>query len=91
MEKFMKSILEELYFSNDGMFERICSGRDYRKLQNEYCKVFERLIEELNKEQEKMLNELYELSSGMEAEAALAYFKEGFKLCMRLIFEGISK
>lgn len=85
----MKSILEELYFSNDGMCERVNNGREYRKIQNEYCTIFEKLIEELNKEQKKMLNELFELSSGMEAESALAYFKEGFKLCARLILESL--
>lgn len=86
----MKSILEDLYYDNPRLAKKINRGRDYTKLDYEYGKVFEQLLEELNKEQKKMLNELNELSSGLEAESGLAHFKEGFKLCMRLMLESMS-
>lgn len=85
----MKSVLEELYFADDGMCERVGNGKEYRNLNNKFCTVFDRLVEKLNKEQEKMLNELIELTSGLEAESALAYFKEGFKLCVQLMLESL--
>lgn len=51
--------------------------------------MYEQLLESLNEKQKKMLDELFVLSGGMESEAGISHFKEGFKFCMRLIFEGI--
>lgn len=85
----MKSILEELYYSSEGLMEKINSGRNYKKLHNECGNAFELLQEELKGEQKKRLLKLYELLSDLEAESALAYFKEGFKLCARLILESL--
>ena len=87
----MKSVLEEIYFNNEGLYEKVDEGEEYDRLNRDYYKVHDKLLEGLNDEQKKMLDELFLLSGGMESEARLALFKEGFRFCMRLIFEGISK
>ena len=90
-EKIMKSQLEELYYASEGLVERISVSREYKKVNEEFEKVYEGLLESLNEEQKKLLDELYYLSGGLESEAGITHFKEGFKFCMHLIFEGISK
>ena len=87
----MKSVLEELYYAGDILCERIGTSKEYKKILDEYFVVSDKLLELLNDEQKKMLNNLYDLSGGLESEAGITHFKEGFKFCMRLIFEGISK
>lgn len=56
-----------------------------------YDEVYEQLLKSLNDEQKKLLDELYFLTGGLESETGINHFKEGFKFCMRLVFEGISK
>lgn len=85
----MKSVLEELYYASEGLVERIGVSREYRKINEEYEKVYEGLLESLNEEQKKLLDELFYLTGGLESEAGVTHFKEGFKFCMRLIFEGL--
>ena len=87
----MKSVLEELYFAGEGLCEKIKAGEEYDRINSEYSKLFDQLLEGITDEQKKMLDELYLLSGGMESEARLTFFKEGFKFCMRLVFEGIGK
>ena len=87
----MKSVLEEIYFANEGLCEKIKAGEEYDRIDREYSKVYDRLLEGLDDDQKKMLDELYLLSGGMESEAQLTFFKEGFKLCMRLVIEGVGK
>ena len=87
----MKSILEELYYASGGMFEKIGQSEEYKKIYNEYDKLYNQLFEELNCGQKTMLDELTMLSGGMEAETGFFLFKEGFKFCMRLVFEFIGK
>lgn len=87
----MKSTLEELYYASEGLIEKIIPSKEYNKIYYKYDKVYEQLLESLNDKQKAMLDRLFFLSGGMEAEAALTHFKAGFKFCMRLIFEGIGK
>lgn len=87
----MESVLEELYYNNPKLAEKISGGEEYKKIHTEFCNLFEKLLESLNDEQKEMLNNTYELSCGLEAESGLAHFKEGFKLCMRLMVECMSE
>ena len=87
----MKSTLEELYYDSEELVERIGTSEEYNKINDEFCEVFEKLLETLNDEQKEMLNNLCNLSGGLESAMAVTRFKAGFKLCMRLIFDGISK
>lgn len=86
----MKSVLEELYYAGGGLIEKVSVSEEYKDLNCEYEKLYEKLREGLNDEQKKMLGELYGLTGGLEAETGITHFKDGFKFCMRLIFEGIS-
>lgn len=85
----MESVLEELYYASEGLVERIGVSEEYKKINNEFCDMFDSLLESLNDKQKEMLHKLYELSGGLESEIARSRFKEGFKFCMRLIFEGL--
>lgn len=87
----MKSALEELFYASEGFVEKIKRSREYDRVNDKYEEVYEQLLEELNDKQKKLFDELYYLTGGLESETALTHFKEGFKFCMRLIFEGISK
>lgn len=87
----MRSVLEELYYSSEGLLEKIGTSEEYNKINDEFCEVFEKLLETLNDDQKEMLNNLCNLSGGLESEMAITHFKTGFKLCMRLVFEGINK
>ena len=87
----MKSTLEELYYASEGLADKIGKSKEFNKIHYKYGKVYEQLFEELNDEQKNMLDELYFLMGGLEAETGLTHFKEGFKFCMRLVFEGIGK
>lgn len=87
----MESVLEELYYASEGLIKRIGVSREYKKLNEEYEKVYEGLLESLNEEQKKLLDELYFLSGGLESETEVTHFKEGFKFCLRLIFESMEK
>lgn len=87
----MKSALEEIYYGNVGLAEKIIKSEEYEKVNNKYDKVYGQLLEGLNAEQKKMLDELYFLMGGLESETGLFYFKEGYKFCMRLVLESMSK
>lgn len=87
----VKSILEELYYAGEGLVGKMGVSEEYNKIFSEYDKLYEQLLEGLNEEQKKMLDELSMLSGGMEGETGVTRFKAGFKLCMRLVLEGISK
>lgn len=85
----MKSILEEIYYDNEGIDEKIPRSEEYKNVYKEYDKLFSKLLETLNKEQQKMLDDLFVLTGGLENETGLIYFKAGFKFCMQLVFEGV--
>lgn len=87
----MNSQLEELYYASEGLVEKIKRNEEYDKVNYKYDEVYEQLLKSLNDEQKKLLDELYFLTGGLESETGITHFKEGFKFCMRLVFEGISK
>ena len=87
----MKSQLEELYYASEGLVEKIRRSEEYSKINYDYYKVYEQLLEGASKEQKKLLDELDSLIGDMESETGITHFKEGFKFCMRLIFEGIGR
>lgn len=87
----MRTQLEELYYNGEGLVEKIGISEEYNKIYCKYDKLYEQLFEGLNDEQKKLLNELSLLSGSMESETGVTHFKEGFKFCMRLVFEGMGK
>lgn len=76
---------------HEEQWDKISESEEYKKIHYEYSKLFEKLMEGLDEGQKKMLDELYILSGGLQSAEGLVRFKEGFKLCMRLVFEGISR
>lgn len=89
--EIMKSVLEELYYAGEGICEIKGASEEYKKINNEFCDMFDSLLESLNDKQKEMLHKLYKMSGALESEAAITSFKAGFKLCMRLVFDGIGK
>lgn len=87
----MKSALEEIYYDGDGLNGNIIESEEYKDSYYNFDKIYGQLIKELNDGQKNMLIELANLAGNMESEIGITHFKEGFKFCMRLIFEGISK
>ena len=85
----MKSQLEELFYAGEGLNGKIGVSQEYNDIYYEFDKVYGQLLKELNYRQKNMLIELTNLAGNMESEAGLTHFKAGFRLCMRLIFEGI--
>lgn len=83
----MKSKLEELFYDTEGLFEKIVPGEEYDKIRADYCKQYDELYSGLNKEQKKILDELFLLSGGLEGEMSVAHFKEGFKAGMLIALE----
>ncbi|MDE7087784.1 MAG: hypothetical protein K2O67_06295 [Clostridia bacterium] len=87
----MKSILEEIYFGNRGQFDNIDFGKAYFEAQAKYCKLFDKLEKRLNVKQKKLLNNLYWAGGEQEGEAALASYKEGFKIGFLIAVECFTK
>ena len=87
----MKTVLEELYYGNEGLCEKVPQSEEYKKVHDEYDALFGKLLKTLNKEQQKMLDDLFGLTGGLEYETGVSYFKSGFKFCMQLVMEGMGK
>ena len=85
----MKSTLEELYYDNKALVEKIKDSEKYKEIKEKYGKVFEKSLDELSEEQKDMLYKLYDLMGDLELEKSLTYFIAGFKFCMRLVIEGL--
>ena len=87
----MKSQLEELYLDSESLVGIESESEKSKKLYYEYDKLYLKFKETLNGEQQKMLDELCCLMNSIECENNLTNFKSGFKFCMRLCVEGLSK
>ena len=86
----MKTILDEIYHGS-GFMEKIPESKELEKVHGNYDALFEKLLKTLNKEQQKMLDDLFMLTGGLEYETGVSYFKAGFKFCMQLIMESMGK
>lgn len=87
----MKSVLEEVYYSSEGLSSKIVESQEYNNSYKKFNEVYERLIKELNDGQKDELIELSNLAGNIEAAVGITHFIEGFKFCMRLMFEGMGQ
>ncbi len=81
------SVIDFILNTDCGMVEKIHQSEEYKRLSDEGYEVFEKLQGSLGKEQIEMLEKFANLILLEEAEATDSYFKEGFKLGVRLATE----
>lgn len=83
----MKSVIEKIYNGERGCFENINESEKYWEISKEYGNIYDELAEGLTEKQKKILDNLFIVSGGLEAEAACTHFKEGFKLGLLIAIE----
>lgn len=81
------SIIEDLYHGGRGSYENIKQSEEYKRLSAELAKKEEELDKGLNEQQKELYKEIDYLQMGVECEAALTYYKEGFKTGILLAME----
>ncbi len=86
----MKSVIEEIYYGRRGNCENIEESEEYWKLHKEAATLCEEFDKTLSDEQKRVFEKIHYLLSGLEAEATVTRFKEGFKLGMLAATEAFS-
>ncbi|MDE7395537.1 MAG: hypothetical protein K2M95_05430 [Clostridiales bacterium] len=82
-----KSIIEEIYFNDLRLSERLSSSKEYKKISDEAYGFYERLNDILNDEQKKIFEDFTNSESSACAEGWLFHFKEGIKVGLLLAME----
>lgn len=80
----MKSVIEEIYYNVEGNFKE---DKEYWETNKKYGELYDKLSENLTDEQKKLLMEIYNASSGLEASVGCTHFREGFKWGMLVAAE----
>lgn len=80
----MKSVIEEIYYNVEDNFKE---DKEYWETNKKYGELYDKLSENLTDEQKKLLMEIYNASSGLEASVGCTHFKEGFKWGMLVAAE----
>ncbi|MDE6355673.1 MAG: hypothetical protein K2L67_00305 [Clostridia bacterium] len=83
----MKSIIEELYNDNCGFSEKLKPTEKYWEICKQYDEVFNKLLNGTTKEQNELLNELFDYGGLCAGEMSEQHFIEGFKLGFRIAVE----
>lgn len=83
----MQSVIKEIYLDNGSYSEKIKLSDEYWKMQEEYDEIFEKLLKGATREQQDLLNALFETGGGLECLSGEINFAEGFKLGVRLVAE----
>ena len=77
-----------IYLDNCSYSEKIKLSDEYWKMQEEYDEIFEKLLKGATREQQDLLNALFETGGGgLECLSGEINFAEGFKLGVRLVAE----
>lgn len=74
------SIVKEIFYGNKGHYETIKESKEYWRIMDEAATLSASLEESLSEKQKEIFKKLTFANMGLEAEAALSYFTEGFKL-----------
>ena len=85
----MKSVIEDIYYGNRGHSETIKESEEYFKVQQEVGTLCEEFDKTLTEEQRQVFEKIHYLLLGLEAEATVTHFKEGFKLGMLAAVESM--
>ena len=83
----MKSVLRDIYHGDQKNIENFKESEEYWEVHKKYGELYEKLLQGLNEEQQKTLDDLYVLSGGLESEASCTWFKEGFKMGLLIAVE----
>lgn len=63
----MQSVIKEIYLDNCSYSEKIKLSDEYWKMQEEYDEIFEKLLKGATREQQDLLNALFETGGGLNA------------------------
>ena len=83
----MKSLLKDLWYGNIAPIDEIDSTPEMDKKRGELLELYEKLLDSLNKEQKKLLNEYEELSIELSCLREEGIFENAFKLGVNLVLE----
>lgn len=83
----MKSVLRDIYHGEQKNIENFEESNEYWEVHKKYDELYEKLLQGLNEEQKKILDDLYVLSGGLESEASCTWFREGFKMGLLIAVE----
>ena len=83
----MQSVIKEIYLDNCSYSEKIKLSDEYWKMQEEYDEIFEKLLKGAIREQQDLLNALFETDGGLECLSGEINLAEGFKPGVRLVAE----
>lgn len=85
-----KSIIDDVFLSDDRVYSNIERTKHYNKISEEAYSRYEKLTAELSEEHKKLFEEFADLELDKQAEGEDIFFKAGLKLGMRLAFECIN-
>ena len=83
----MKSLLKDLWYGNIAPIDEIHSTPEMDKKRGELLELYEKLLDSLNKEQKKLLNEYEELGIELSCLREESIFEHAFKLGVNLVLE----
>ena len=83
----MKSVLRDIYHGEQRNIENFEESKEYWEVHKQYDELYEKLLQGLNEEQKKILDDLFVMSGGLESEASCTWFKEGFKMGLLIALE----
>lgn len=82
-----KSIIKEFLNGSIGRYDTIKLSNEYKEIETKAFIITDNFIKKLNKEQQELFHETYELICDKNAEYATDHFVEGFKLGLLLGLE----
>ena len=85
----MRSAIYDILFCNRGNVDTIKYSEEYEEVHKEYNKCYEKLHATLNGEQKEILDELFLLTGGIQSEAQITFYEEGFKMAVKLLTDGL--
>lgn len=82
-----KSMIEEVYFSNESICEQIEPTKEYKKFSDEAFRLYDKLSGILTEEQKELFEDFVNKNMDERAEAEIMHFKKGFKTGLLLAME----
>lgn len=84
------SIIDDIYFAKRGNLESINLNDKEKQLYEKQDTLIKKLKSELSDSRQSLLNEIFELQTGINFETQKARFKEGMKIGLLLGAESLS-
>ena len=80
----MKSVIEDIFYSNRDYIEKVKPSRKYLTALNKYQEYCEKLIAVSDGDKKQIFDDLLDITNVLEREFAETNLKEGFKLGMMI-------